>query len=200
MFSYINYTEDSNNFIIYFAIGGDLIGNSYASATSVNIFLTSKTKFITVKAPVSGKPDYAGMYGGKWSELSAIIKESVDISSIPSTVTFPSKEMYSGNMLADLPTSLTADKVGFSQFVLDGTYKRPVFWDSYSNVFRTADGNKALERRVTSLAELDALTAKLTVDDRGYVVYYTVTTSYLTWKGTDWTNEDGSLFLSLIHI
>lgn len=200
VFSYINYTEDSNNFIIYFAIGGDLIGNSYASATSVNIFLTSKTKFITVEAPVSGRPDYAGMYGGKWSELSAIIKESVEISSIPSTVTFPSKEMYSGNMLADLPTSLTADKVGFSQFVLDGTYKRPVFWDSYSNVFRTADGNKALERRVTSLVELDALTDKLTVDDRGYVVYYTVTTSYLTWKGTDWTNEDGSLFSKVKYI
>ena len=200
VFSYINYTEDSNNFIIYFAIGGDLIGNSYASATSVNIFLTSKIKFITVKAPVSGRPNYAGMYGGKWSELSAIIKESVDISSIPSTVTFPSKEMYSGNMLADLPTSLTADKVGFSQFVLDGTYKRPVFWDSYSNVFRTADGNKALERRVTSLAELDVLTAKLTVDDRGYVVYYTVTTSYLTWRGTDWTNEDGSLFSKVKYI
>lgn len=200
VFSYINYTEDSNNFIIYFAIGGDLIGNSYASATSVNIFLTSKTKFITVEAPVSGRPNYAGMYGGKWSELSAIIKESVDISSIPSTVTFPSKEMYSGNMLADLPTSLTADKVGFSQFVLDGTYKRPVFWDSYSNVFRTADGNKALERRVTSLAKLDALTAKLTVDDRGYVVYYTVTTSYLTWRGTNWTNEDGSLFSKVKYI
>lgn len=200
VFSYINYTEDSNNFIIYFAIGGDLIGDSYASATSVNIFLTSKTKFITVKAPVSGRPDYAGMYGGKWSELSAIIKESVYISSIPSTVTFPSKEMYSGNMLADLPTSLTADKVGFSQFVLDGTYRRPVFWDSYSNVFRTADGNKALERRVTSLAELDVLTAKLTVDDRGYVVYYTVTTSYLTWRGTNWTNEDGSLFSKVKYI
>ena len=200
VFSYINYTEDSNNFIIYFAIGGDLIGDSYASATSVNIFLTSKTKFITVEAPVSGKPDYAGMYGGKWSELSAIIKESVYISSIPSTVTFPNKEMYSGNMLADLPTSLTPDKVGFSQFVLDGTYKRPVFWDSYSNVFRTADGNKALERRVTSLVELDALTDKLTVDDRGYVVYYTVTTSYLTWRGTDWTNEDGSLFSKVKYI
>lgn len=200
VFSYINYTEDSNNFIIYFAIGGDLIGDSYASATSVNIFLTSKTKFITVEAPVSGRPDYAGMYGGKWSELSAIIKESVEISSILSTVTFPSKEMYSGNMLADLPTSLTPDKVGFSQFVLDGTYKRPVFWDSYSNVFRTADGNKALERRVTSLVELDALTDKLTVDDRGYVVYYTVTTSYLTWRGSDWTNEDGSLFSKVKYI
>lgn len=200
VFSYINYIEDSNNFIIYFAIGGDLIGDSYASATSVNIFLTSKIKFITVEAPVSGKPNYAGMYGGKWSELSAIIKESVEISSILSTVTFPSKEMYSGNMLADLPTSLTPDKVGFSQFVLDGTYKRPVFWDSYSNVFRTADGNKALERRVTSLAELDILTAKLTADDRGYVVYYTVTTSYLTWKGSDWTNEDGSLFSKVKYI
>ncbi len=194
VFSYINYIEDSNNFIIYFAIGGDLIGDSYASATSVNIFLTSKTKFITVEAPVSGRPDYAGMYGGKWSELSAIIKESVDISSIPSTVTFPSKEMYSGNMLADLPTSLTADKVGFSQFVLDGSYKRPVFWDSYSNVFRTADGNRTLERSVTTTEALGTLTAKLTESDRGYRVYTSVHSSYLTWDGIQWLNEDGSLY------
>lgn len=200
VFSYINYIEDSNNFIIYFAIGGDLIGDSYASATSVNIFLTSKTKFITVKAPVSGRPDYAGMYGGKWSELSAIIKESVDISSIPSTVTFPSKEMYSGNMLADLPTSLTADKVGFSQYVLDNSYKCPVFWDSFSSVFRTADGNRALVRSVTSSDALNTLTDQMTIDDRGYVVYTTVNNSYLTWNGYDWVNEDGSLFTKVKYV
>lgn len=200
VFSYINYTEDSNNFIIYFAIGGDLINNPLGGNTSVNIFLTSKTKFIVVEAPVSENPGVAGMYGGKWSTLSAITKSVIDVTAIPSSVAFPSKEMFPANMLADLPTSLTSDKVGFSQFVLDGTYKRPVFWDSYSNVFRTADGNKALERRVTSLVELDALTDKLTVDDRGYVVYYTITTSYLTWRGTYWTNEDGSLFSKVKYI
>lgn len=200
VFSYINYAEDTDNFIIYFTIGGELISNPLGGNTSVNIFLTSKTKFITIEAPVSTNPGVAGMYGGKWSGLSAITKQSIDLSSIPSTVTFPNKEMFPSNLLADLPTSLTPDRVGFSQFVLDVSYKRPVFWDSYSSVFRTADGNRALERRVTSLVELDALTDKLTVDDRGYVVYYTVTTSYLTWRGTDWTNEDGSLFSKVKYI
>lgn len=195
VFSYINYTEDSNNFIIYFAIGGDLIGDSYASATSVNIFLTSKTKFITIEAPVSGKPDYAGMYGGKWSQLSSIVKESIKVSDIPETVTFPSKELYEANLLADMPDNLTSDKVGKSVFVLDATYRRPAFWDSYSNTFRTADGNRLYERAVTSQLALDALTAKLDgTADRGYIVYITTFDSYLTWDGARWLNEDGSLF------
>ena len=200
VFSYINYAEDADNFIIYFAIGGQILGDPLAGNTSVNIFVTSKTKFIVVEAPVSTNPGVAGMYGGKWSGLSAITKQSIDLSSIPSTVTFPNKEMFPSNLLADLPTSLTPDRVGFSQFVLDVSYKRPVFWDSYSNVFRTADGNRALERRVTSLVELDALAAKLTADDRGYVVYYTVTNSYLTWRDGDWINEDGSLFNKVKYI
>lgn len=200
VFSYINYTEDSNNFIIYFAIGGDLIGDSYASATSVNIFLTSKTKFIVVEAPVSENPGVAGMYGGKWSTLSAITKSVIDVTAIPSSVTFPSKEMFPANMLADLPTSLTADKVGFSQYVLDNSYKCPVFWDSFSSVFRTADGNRALVRSVTSSDALNTLTDQMTIGDRGYVVYTTVNNSYLTWNGYDWVNEDGSLFTKVKYV
>lgn len=194
VFSYINYAEDANNFIIYFAIGGDLINDPLGGNTSVNIFLTSKTKFITVQAPVSGRPDYAGMYGGKWSQLSAIIKEGIAVSDIPEAVTFPSKELYEANLLADMPDNLTSDKVGKSVFVLDSTYRRPAFWDSYSNVFRTADGNRLFERRVTSQAELDTLTAKLNDADRGYVVFITTFDSYLTWDGIQWINEDGSLF------
>lgn len=194
VFSYINYTEDANNFIIYFTIGGNLINDSLAGNTSVNIFLTSKTKFITVQAPVSGRPDYAGMYGGKWSQLSAIVKEGIAVSDIPETVTFPSKELYEANLLADMPNSLTPDKVGKSVFVLDSTYRRPAFWDSYSNVFRTADGNRLFERRVTSQTELNTLTAKLNNADRGYVVFITTFDSYLTWDGIQWINEDGSLF------
>ena len=195
VFSYINYTEDTNNFIIYFAIGGSLINNSLAGNTSVNIFLTSKTKFITIEAPVSGRPDYAGIYGGKWSQLSSIVKESINVSDIPETVTFPSKELYEANLLADMPDNLTSDKVGKSVFVLDSTYRRPAFWDSYSNTFRTADGNRLYERAVTSQLALDALTAKLDgTADRGYIVYITTFDSYLTWDGARWLNEDGSLF------
>lgn len=195
VFSYINYTEDTNNFIIYFAIGGSLINDSLAGSTSVNIFLTSKTKFITIEAPVSGRPDYAGIYGGKWSQLSSIVKESINVSDIPETVTFPSKELYEANLLADMPSSLTPDKVGKSVFVLDNTYRRPAFWDSYSNTFRTADGNRLYERVVTSQLALDALTAKLDgTADRGYIVYITTFDSYLTWDGARWLNEDGSLF------
>ena len=195
VFSYINYTEDTNNFIIYFAIGGSLINDSLAGNTSVNIFLTSKTKFITIEAPVSGRPDYAGIYGGKWSQLSSIVKESINVSDIPETVTFPSKELYEANLLADMPDNLTSDKVGKSVFVLDNTYRRPAFWDSYSNTFRTADGNRLYERVVTSQLALDALTAKLDgTADRGYIVYITTFDSYLTWDGARWLNEDGSLF------
>lgn len=195
VFSYINYTEDTNNFIIYFAIGGSLINDSLAGSTSVNIFLTSKTKFITIEAPVSGRPDYAGIYGGKWSQLSSIVKESINVSDIPETVTFPSKELYEANLLADMPDNLTSDKVGKSVFVLDNTYRRPAFWDSYSNTFRTADGNRLYERVVTSQLALDALTAKLEgTADRGYIVYITTFDSYLTWDGARWLNEDGSLF------
>lgn len=200
VFSYINYSEDADNFNIYFAIGGDLISNPLGGNTSVNIFLTSKTKFIVVEAPVSENPGVAGMYGGKWSTLSAIAKSVIDVTAIPSSVTFPSKEMFSANMLADLPTSLTSDKVGFSQYVLDNSYKCPVFWDSFSSVFRTADGNRALVRSVTSSDALNTLTDQMTIDDRGYVVYTTVNNSYLTWNGYDWVNEDGSLFTKVKYV
>lgn len=200
VFSYINYSEDADNFNIYFAIGGDLINNSLGGNTSVNIFLTSKTKFIVVEAPVSENPGIAGMYGGKWSTLSAITKSVIDITAIPSSVAFPSKEMFPANMLADLPTSLTSDKVGFSQYVLDNSYKCPVFWDSFSSVFRTADGNRALVRSVTSSGALNTLTAQLTINDRGYVVYITGNNSYLTWNGYDWMNEDGSLFTKVKYV
>lgn len=200
VFSYINYSEDADNFNIYFAIGGDLISNPLGGNTSVNIFLTSKTKFIVVEAPVSENPGVAGMYGGKWSTLSAITKSVIDVTAIPSSVTFPSKEMFPANMLADLPTSLTSDKVGFSQYVLDNSYKCPVFWDSFSSVFRTADGNRALVRSVTSSGALNTLTDQMTIDDRGYVVYTTVNNSYLTWNGYDWVNEDGSLFTKVKYV
>lgn len=200
VFSYINYSEDANNFNIYFAIGGDLISNPLGGNTSVNIFLTSKTKFIVVEAPVSENSGVAGMYGGKWSTLSAIAKSVIDVTAIPSSVTFPSKEMFPANMLADLPTSLTSDKVGFSQYVLDNSYKCPVFWDSFSSVFRTADGNRALVRSVTSSSALNTLTNQMTTDDRGYVVYTTVNNSYLTWNGYDWINEDGSLFTKVKYV
>lgn len=200
VFSYINYAEDADNFNIYFAIGGDLISNPLGGNTSVNIFLTSKTKFIVVEAPVSENPGVAGMYGGKWSTLSAITKSVIDVTAIPSSVTFPSKEMFPANMLADLPTSLTSDKVGFSQYVLDSSYKCPVFWDSFSSVFRTADGNRALVRSVTSSDALNTLTDQMTINDRGYVVYTTINNSYLTWNGYDWVNEDGSLFTKVRYV
>lgn len=194
VFSYINYAEDADNFIIYFAIGGQILGDPLAGNTSVNIFVTSKTKFIVVEAPVSGDPDYAGIYGGKWSELSAIKKQSIDFTAIPSTITFPSKEIYPASTMADLPTSLTPDKVNKSFFLLDSSYRLPAFWDSYDNTFRDADGNKILGRTVGLKADLDALAAKLTTSDRGYKVYYSSYAANLTWSGTEWLNVDGSRY------
>lgn len=194
VFSYINYAEDTDNFNIYFAIGGDLISNPLGGNTSVNIFLTSKTKFIVVEAPVSENPGVAGMYGGKWSTLSAIAKSVIDVTAIPSTVTFPNKEMFPASTVADMPVSLTSDKVGKSIFLLDNNYKRPAFWDSYSNVWRDAAGFKLFERRASSISALNTLAAKLTTTDVGYPCYMSQYSTNLTWDGTKWLNPDSTDF------
>jgi len=96
--------------------------------------------------------------------------------------------------MADLPTSLTPDKVNKSFFLLDSSYRLPAFWDSYDNTFRDADGNKILGRTVVLKADLDALAAKLTTSDRGYKVYYSSYATNLTWSGTEWLNVDGSRY------
>ena len=194
VFSYINYAEDTDNFNIYFAIGGDLISSPLGGNTSVNIFLTSKTKFIVVEAPVSKNPGVAGMYGGKWSTLSAITKSVIDVTAIPSTVTFPNKEMFPASTVADMPVSLTSDKVGKSIFLLDNNYKRPAFWDSYSNVWRDAAGFKLFERRASSISALNTLAAKLTTTDVGYPCYMSQYSTNLTWDGTKWLNPDSTDF------
>ena len=200
VFSNIVYSQDANNFYIYFAIGGDLINTSIGGTTSINIFLTSKTKIVVIKEPVSEREGYAGMYGGEWSKLSSIKKEVINVSDIPSTVTFPNKELYATSEYANLPTSLLPTKAGDSIFVSDNSYKRPVFWDSFNNTFRTADGNRALTLRVTNTPELQELTSKLTIDDRGYKVYNTMNLTYLTWNGYNWMNEDGTSFDKVRYI
>lgn len=200
VFSNIVYSQDANNFYIYFAIGGDLINTSIGGTTSTNIFLTSKTKIVVIKEPVSEREGYAGMYGGEWSKLSSIKKEVINVSDIPSTITFPNKELYATSEYANLPTSLLPTKAGDSIFVSDNNYKRPVFWDSFNNTFRTADGNRALTLKVTNTPELQKLTSKLTIDDRGYKVYNTMNLTYLTWNGYNWMNEDGTSFDKVRYI
>lgn len=200
VFSNIVYSQDANNFYIYFAIGGDLINTSIGGTTSINIFLTSKTKIVVIKEPVSEREGYAGMYGGEWSKLSSIKKEVINVSDIPSTVTFPNKELYATSEYANLPTSLLPTKAGDSIFVSDNGYKRPVFWDSFNNTFRTADGNRALTLRVTNTPELQELTSKLTINDRGYKVYNIMNLTYLTWNGYNWMNEDGTSFDKVRYI
>lgn len=194
VFSNINYSEDPDNFIIYFTIGGELINDTYDTNTSVNIFMTSKIKLVVIKEPTSGNPSYSGMYGGEWSEVTKIYKEVINVSDIPASVTFPNKDLYKTSEFNNLPKSLSSYRGGDSIFVLDSGYRRPVFWDSYNSTFRTADGNRALSLRVTNTPELDALTSQLTLDDRGYIVYHTIFLSYLRWNGYSWINEDGSLY------
>lgn len=197
VFSYINYNEDPDNINIYFSLGGNITGSPLAGNTEVNIFLNSKTKYVVIEAPKSdeGSP-YTGIYGGKWAEISAIKKTIIDITDVPDTVVFPSREMYPNSTLADLNqiTNLKSQRIGTQIYITDTTYKRPAYWDSISLTWRTADGNRTFERRVTSQSELDTLTAKLNSADRGYVVYITTFDSNLTWDGTQWINEDGSLF------
>jgi hypothetical protein len=194
VFSNINYSEDANNYNIYFTLGGELIGNPYTTLSDFNIFLKSNTRYIVIEAPVTDNADSQGIYGGKWSEVSAITMTTINVSDIPSTVTFPNKEIYPANTRADLPTSLPPTSVGRSIFLLDSSYKLPAFWDAYSNVFRDADGNKILGRTVGIKADLDALAAKLSTEDRGYKVYYSSYAANLIWSGTEWLNVDGSRY------
>lgn len=194
VFSNITYTEDANNYNIYFTLGGELISNPYTTISDFNIFLKSKTRYIVVTAPVTDTPNTQGIYGGKWSEVSAVTISTINVSDIPSTVTFPNKDMFPASLLADMPTSLTSDKVGKSIFLLDNDYKRPAFWDSYSSVWRDAAGFKLFERRASSISALNTLAAKLTTTDVGYPCYMSQYGTQLTWDGTKWLNPDGTDF------
>lgn len=195
VFSYINYAEDADNINIYFSLGGNITGSPLAGNTEVNIFMNSKTKYIIIEAPVS-EGSTAGIYGGKWSEISAITKTLINISDIPSTVVFPSREMYPNSTMSDLNqiTNLKSQRMGTQIYVTDTSYRQPAYWDSIGLTWRTADGNRTLERSVTTTEALGTLTAKLTESDRGYRVYTSVHSSYLTWDGIQWLNEDGSLY------
>lgn len=194
VFSNITYTEDANNYNIYFTLGGELISNPYTTISDFNIFLKSKTRYIVVTAPVTDTPNTQGIYGGKWSEVSAVTISIINVSDIPSTVTFPNKEMFPASLLTDMPSSLTFDKVGKSIFLLDNDYKRPAFWDSYSSVWRDAAGFKLFERRASNISALNILAAKLTTTDVGYPCYMSQYSTQLTWDGTKWLNPDGTDF------
>lgn len=195
VFSYINYDEDADNINIYFSLGGNITGSPLAGNTEVNIFMNSKTKYIVIEAPVS-EGSTVGIYGGKWSEISAITKTLINISDIPSTVVFPSREMYPNSTMSDLNqiTNLKSQRMGTQIYVTDTSYRQPAYWDSTGLTWRTADGNRTLERSVTTTEALGTLAAKLTESDRGYRVYTSVHSSYLTWDGIQWLNEDGSLY------
>lgn len=194
VFSNITYIEDANNYNIYFTLGGELISNPYTTISDFNIFLKSKTRYIVVTAPVTDTPNTQGMYGGKWSEVSAVTISTINVSDIPSTITFPNKDMFPASLLADMPTSLTSDKVGKSIFLLDSDYKRPAFWDSYSSVWRDAAGFKLFERRASSISALNTLSAKLTTSDVGYPCYMSQYGTHLTWDGSKWLNPDNTDF------
>ena len=195
VFSYIDYNGDADNINIYFSLGGNITGSPLAGNTEVNIFMNSKTKYIVKEEPVS-EGSTAGIYGGKWSEVSAITKTLINISDIPSTVVFPSREMYPNSTMSDLNqiTNLKSQRMGTQIYVTDTSYRQPAYWDSTGLTWRTADGNRTLERSVTTTEALGTLTAKLTESDRGYRVYTSVHSSYLTWDGIQWLNEDGSLY------
>ena len=194
VFSNITYTEDADNYNIYFTLGGELISNPYTTISDFNMFLKSKIRYIVITAPITDTPNTQGIYGGKWSEVSAVTISTINVSDIPSTITFPNKDMFPASLLADMPTSLTSDKVGKSIFLLDSDYKRPAFWDSYSSVWRDAAGFNLFERRASSISALNTLTAKLTTTDVGYPCYMSQYGTQLTWDGTKWLNPDGTDF------
>lgn len=203
VFSYINYNEDPDNINIYFTLGGNLAGDALENSTEVNVFLNSKTRYIVKEDPVPVEGvTVAGIYGGKWSEISAIKKTIINISDIPADVVFPSKEIYPNSSMEDLNqvTNLKSHRMGKQVYVTDSIYRQPAYWDSISLTWRTADGNRTLERSVTSTEALETLAAKLTESDRGYRVYTSVHSSYLIWDGIQWLNEDGSLYSNVKFI
>lgn len=188
VFSHIDYS-DPNNYVIYFTIGGELINNPPTTNWNGTIFLTSKTKHVVVsngEAPAGS----TAISGGVWSKLANITQEYVPIADIPSTVKFPSKEMYKVSLTANLPDSLENTQAGKCILLLDGNLV-PVYWNSFNKKFYTADGKPYRERYV-QYADLEQLATVLTVGDRNTTFWVRDRSIQVIWNGYSFQNPDGT--------
>lgn len=189
VFSYIDYTSDANNYIIYFVLGGELIGSAPTTNWIGTIFLTSKTKYVIVSNGESPEGTTA-ISGGVWSKLANIQQEYVSVTDIPSTVKFPSKEMYKVSLTANLPDTLDSVQSGKCILLLDGDLV-PVYWNSFSKKFYTADG-KAYRERYVQYADLAQLATVLTLGDRNTTFWVRDYSIQVIWDGYSFQNPDGT--------
>lgn len=198
VFSYIDYS-DPNNYAIYFVIGGELINNAPTQGWRGSIFLTSKTKYVVVQNGESTHPSLPAISGGIWSTPALVTQEYINVTDIPSTVKFPSKEMYKVSTIANLPESLNKTQAGNYVLILDGDNKVPVFWNSFSKKFYTADGKIFRDRYVT-YAELSELKNVLTLEDRNTLFWVTDYSIQVVWDGLNFQNPDGTQVSKIIMI
>ena len=189
VFSYIDYTSDANNYIIYFVLGGELIGSAPTTNWTGTIFLTSKTKYVIVSNGESPEGTTA-ISGGVWSKLANIRQEYVPVTDIPSTVKFPSKEMYKVSLTANLPDTLDNVQSGKCILLLDGDLV-PVYWNSFSRKFYTADG-KPYRGRYVQYADLAQLATVLTLADRNTTFWVRDYSIQVIWDGYSFQNPDGT--------
>ena len=189
VFSYIDYTSDTNNYIIYFVLGGELIGKAPTTKWIGTIFLTSKTKYVIVSNGESPEGTTA-ISGGVWSKLANIQQEYVSVTDIPSTVKFPSKEMYKVSLTANLPDTLDSVQSGKCILLLDGDLV-PVYWNSFKRKFYTADG-KTYRERYVKYADLAQLATVLTLEDRNTTFWVRDYSIQVIWDGYSFQNPDGT--------
>lgn len=190
VFSYIDYSSDADNYIIYFVLGGELNGVPATANWTGTIFLTSKTKFVIVSNGESPEGTTA-ISGGVWSKLANIKQEYITVASIPSSVKFPSKEMYKVSTTANLPdTALDSVQAGKCILLLDGDLV-PVYWNSFTKKFYTADG-KPYRSRYVQYADLEQLATVLTLEDRNTTFWVRDYSIQVIWDGYGFQNSDGT--------
>lgn len=190
VFSYIDYS-DPNNYAIYFVIGGELINNAPTQGWLGSIFLTSKTKYVVVQNGETTNPSLPAISGGIWSAPALVMQEYINVTDIPSTVKFPSKEMYKVSTTANLPESLNNTQAGNYILLLDGECV-PVFWNTFTKKFYTADG-KVYRQRYILYSDLEQLRTVLTTEDRGTTFWIRDYQYPVVWSGVDFLNPDGTL-------
>lgn len=152
----------------------------------------------TYKAEKSGETTQGiAISGGVYSQYSDFTKEIITKEDIPEYVRFLKEEVFNVVLNdTDLPT-LDNKYCGEYKYVISS--KKPVFWDSNSKIWRTADGYKVINRNI-SYAESLTISDKLSELDRGITFYIFNRDTYIYWDGNNLRNMDGSIYKKTLII
>ena len=175
VFSNLYYNSATSRYELYFTIGGN-----------VETPATPTTTVVTGVIHVEGE----GRFVNAQMSWLDITKEYIDTIDIPSYVTWPQKEIFDNSYDGDLPV-LDVTEVGRRIYSL--TSKRPLYWDNTTSQFRDSEGLPNLTHRGFEV-DMTAVAAQLTASERGYRFFLRNTQSTLYWDGTEFVNEDGSLY------